>query len=143
MATDEDMDAGTVVRRWQYSPQSRKACNTLKDVYGGDDGDLEKAWADGWRWHPVPAPKTMSHEHRFFPPTAQLAAARSFCSADKPGALSIGPVCQNVITARWHAPANSQHAPCVSLATSEDGQEGGAGRRGLLLLVADLLHVSR
>ena len=37
-----------------WSPQSQKAVAALKGKYD----DLKKAWDAGWRWYPVPAPKT-------------------------------------------------------------------------------------
>jgi len=64
-----------------WSPQSQKAIAALKGKY---NGDLKKAWdAAGWRWYPVPAPKTKSHEHRFYPPSSSLSGVAAWQTAAK------------------------------------------------------------
>ena len=37
----------------------------------------------GWRWYPVPAPKTKSHEHRFYPPSSSLSGVAAWQTAAK------------------------------------------------------------
>lgn len=73
---DEDDKEASSNRKFQYSPQSRITCKSLQAFYG----DLNKCWEDGWRWYPVPAVKTKSHTHRFYPPASRLGDVIDWCA---------------------------------------------------------------
>ena len=81
LTREEQIASPQFTARWQWSPQSTAASKKLAVRYGDDPsdadvnnaaGDYTKSWAAGWRWYPAPAPKTKSHQHRFYPPTGEV-----------------------------------------------------------------------
>ena len=81
LSRTEQIQSPQFSARWMWSPQSTSASKLLATRYGDDpsaadsddvSGDYPSVWAAGWRWYPIPAPKTRSHSHRFYPPIKEL-----------------------------------------------------------------------